>query len=186
MDEAVVRRLVIGECQGKLGDVLGKNGKDDLRRKITAYNTAARRSRWIVLIDLDSEADCAPPVRAQWIPVPSTGMCFRVAVRAVESWLFADQEAISKFLSISKTRVPSNADSIENPKQAMVGLARRSRRRDIREDMVPRPGSGRSVGPAYSSRMIEYVNASWRPQVAARSSDSLRRCLLRLQETFRR
>jgi hypothetical protein len=36
----------------------------------------------------------------------------------------------------------------------VVELARYSRRRDIREDMVPRPGSGRSVGAAYTSRLI--------------------------------
>jgi hypothetical protein len=36
-----------------------------------------------------------------------------------------------------------------NAKEAMVDLARRSRRRDIREDMMPRSGSERSVGPTY-------------------------------------
>jgi len=65
----------------------------------------------------------------------------------------------------------------------MVNLARASRRRDIREDLVPRPEGGRQVGPAYSSRLIEFVSGRWRPEIAARRAESLRRaiaCLKRL------
>ena len=46
--------------------------------------------------------------------------------------------------------------------------------------MVPRPGSGRLVGPAYASRLIEYAEAHWRPEVAGQCTDSLRRCRERL------
>jgi hypothetical protein len=185
VDEAVVRRLVLVECKGKLGNIHGKNGKPDLQRKINAYNSAAQRARWLVLVDLNNEADCVPPMKTRWVPIPSWGMCFRVAVRAVEAWLLADRETISRFLSIPLSLVPGNPEVVENPKQVMVNLARRSRRRDIREDMVPRPEGGRSVGPAYSSRMVEYVSSTWQPDVAAQSSESLRRCLVRLKEVIR-
>lgn len=70
----------------------------------------------------------------------------------------------------------------------MVEMARRSRRRDIREDMVPRPGSGRTEGPAYTSRLIEFVadvDHGWRPDVAALSSDSMDRCLQCLRRLVR-
>jgi hypothetical protein len=46
--------------------------------------------------------------------------------------------------------------------------------------MVPRPESGRQIGPAYTSRLIQFVEdtqAGWRPEVAAAVSDSLARCL---------
>jgi transposase len=46
-----------------------------------------------------------------------------------------------------------------------------------------RHGSGRPVGPAYASRLIEFASSSWRPEVAAQRADSLRRtidCLRRL------
>ena len=59
------------------------------------------------------------------------------------------------------------------------------RRKRIREYMVPRHGSGRQTGPAYVSRLIEYVDTTWRPDVAARHADSLQRaitCLRRLVE----
>jgi hypothetical protein len=64
----------------------------------------------------------------------------------------------------------------------VVQLVGQSRRREIREDMIPRPGSGRQVGPAYHSRLIEFVEKHWQPEVAARFSDSLRRCLTRVRQ----
>jgi len=186
VDEAVIRRLVVDHCMAEVGNVHGKNGKDDLRRNISAYNNAARHAPWLVLVDLDNEAECAPPMRTSWISSPTSGMCFRIAVHAIEAWLLADREAIAGFLSVGLMKVPQNPEEIDNPKRKMVELARQSRKREIREDMVPRPGSGRTVGPAYSSRMVEYANIAWRPPTAARSSESLRRCMVRLKEVIAR
>ena len=107
-------------------------------------------------------------------------MCFRVAVREVEAWLLGDHEKLATFLGVAVSRIPRDPEAEMDPKTTMVELARRSRRREIREDMVPRPESGRDVGPAYASRLIEFVvggEVSWRLDVASRSSESLRRCL---------
>ena len=179
VDEVVVKRL-ISQAGGVPGEVYGKNGKLPLRARINAYNSAARYRPWIVLVDLNHEANCAPDLCRAWLPTRSSKLCFRVAVREVEAWLLADREHISKFLSISKTRIPLNPELEENPKQVMVNLAAHSRRRNIREEMVPRPGSGREVGPAYTSRLIEFISTSqggWRPDIAAAYSQSLRRCI---------
>lgn len=181
VDEAVVRRL-IQHVGGELNRVYGKNGKAHLRQRIGGYNQAARISPWIVLVDLNRDADCAPPLLADWLPDPAPNMCFRVAVREVESWLLADRDRIARFLGVAVARVPSAPEVLDDPKRLMVELAVRSRRREIREDMVPRPGSGRPTGPAYASRLIEFIAAHWRPGVSARSSESLRRCLIRLRE----
>ena len=51
----------------------------------------------------------------------------------------------------------------------------------VRQDMVPREGSGRTEGPAYTSRLIEYATDRWRPDVAVRRADSLRRAVACLQ-----
>jgi hypothetical protein len=184
VDEAVLRRL-IRDAGATLGAVYGKNGKANLRRNLRGYNRAARWSPWMVLVDLDRDADCAPPLVTSWLPAPARHMRFRVAVRAVEAWLLADRERMASFLRVPQARVPREPESVEHPKRAMVDLARRSRRREIREDMVPRPGSGRAVGPAYTSRLIEFAYTDWRVDVAARNSDSLRRCRERLSELVR-
>lgn len=179
VDEAVVRRL-IAEVGGSPGKVFGKTGKSSLKNRIKSYNDAARFQPWFVLVDLDQDADCAPNLCRQWLPRISARLCFRVAVREVEAWLLADREQIAKFLSVSKASVPNDPESERDPKQIMVNLASRSRSREIREDMVPRPGSGRAIGPAYTSRLIEFVSsakAQWQPEAAAERSSSLRRCL---------
>ncbi len=183
VDEAVLRRLV-WHVRGSVKAVYGKNGKTHLRKQLAGYNQAARFSPWLVLVDLDREADCAPLFRAAWLPKPASLMCFRVAVREIEAWLLADRERIATFLGVAVSRVPPDPEAEPDPKRTVVDLARRARRREIREDMAPRPGSGRTVGPAYTSRLIEFAShatAGWRSEIAAKRADSLRRCLMRLR-----
>ena len=184
VDAAVVQKLIT-EYGGHPGTVYGQTGKDALKEKISGYNNAAHHSPWVVLVDLDRDADCAPLFRATWMPRPARLMCFRVVVRAVEAWLMADAQTLSAFLKVPRARIPAAPEEVVDPKRAMVDLARRSRNRAIRIDMVPREGSGRTTGPAYATRLIEYVQSRWRPVVAARNTESLRRavgCIRRLVE----
>jgi hypothetical protein len=185
VDEAVASRL-IAHAGGCPGPVYGKTGKPALRDKINGYNNAAKRAPWFVLVDLNGEAACPPPLRAAWLAVPAPRLCFRVAVRQVEAWLMADAETLAKYLRAPRGAVPTGPEALPNPKIEMVNVARRSRRKSIQQDMVPRPGSGRAVGSAYSSRLIEYATAYWRPEVAAHHAESLQRaiaCLRRLVES---
>jgi len=184
VDEAVVRRLIT-HVGGHPGPVHGKNGKPALHQKINGYNNAAKHTPWVVLVDLNSDAQCAPILRRNWLPTPAPQLCFRVAVRQVEAWLMADAETLADYLGVGRRQIPADPEELPNAKTEMVNLAHRSRRTVIRQDMVPRQGSGRSVGPAYSSRLIEYAERHWRPEVAAQHADSLRRaidCLTRFVE----
>jgi len=181
VDEAVFRRLV-RESEGHTGPVYRKNGKGALLSRLPGYNHAARFGPWFVLLDLDRDADCAPPFRDRWLGHPEPRMCFRIAVRSVEAWLMADGARMAQFLRVQPSLLPSAPDALSHPKQALIELVRQSPMRDLRADMLPRPGSGRVVGPAYSSRLIEFVEARWRPETAERRSDSLRRCVLRLKQ----
>jgi len=165
-----------------LGSIHGKNGKHSLRRGLVGYNAAARWSPWVVLIDLNRDENCAPPLRQALLPQPAPHMCFRVVVRAIESWLLGDRERLARFLSVPVNRIPQDPETLPHPKQTMVNIARRSRRRDIRKDMVPRSRSGRAVGPAYTSRLVEFAENHWRPQTAAGRVDSLGRCLRRIND----
>ena len=184
IDEAVVKRLIM-EAGATVGPVYGKQGKKPLRAGINGYNNAARHRPWIVLVDLNQDADCAPDFCRSWISEKSPKLCFRVAVREVEAWLLSDRKSIARFLSVPVSRVPTDPESEINPKQTMVNLAAISKRRSIREDMVPRRGSGRSVGPAYTSRLMEFIQSPeplWRPNHAANHSQSLQRCMRCLEQ----
>ena len=151
--------------------------KINLTRQLDGYNNAARRSPWLVLRDMDTDAECAPLLLKALLPDPASHMHFRIVVRAIESWLIADREEISRFLSIPIEHAPRDPDQLEDPKNTLVNLARKSRSRRIREDMVPRPDGHVKIGPAYTSRIIEYAESYWRPHEAAKHSDSLRRCV---------
>ncbi len=179
VDEAVVRRVV--EYVGlTCGTVYGKKGKAYLLRRLPQYNQAACFAPWLVVVDLDQDAECAPDLVRMTLPNPAGEMRFRVAVRATEAWLLADAENLAAFLGIPEARILSNPEEGMNPKATVINLARRSRRREIREDMVPREGSGARVGPGYAGRLIDFATTAdhlWRPEVAVRRSDSLRRCV---------
>lgn len=179
VDETLINR--IGEHLNVfISPVYGKKGKNFLKEKIEAYNNAARFNPWIVLVDLDYDQECAPPLIQSWLPSPGSNLSFRVAVRAVEAWNLADRERLGKFLNVKVSKIPPDPETIPNPKLEIVNLARQSKKSSIREDMVPRPKSGRKVGPAYTSRLIEFIEDTqngWRPDVAAQFSDSLSRCI---------
>jgi len=179
VDEAVLRRIV--EHIGlELGNVYGREGKQRLLRRLGGYNNAARVSPWVVLVDLDGDFGCAPAFVQHWLAAPSQYMRFRVVVQAIEAWLMADRQRISAALAINERRLPLDPDSVPQPKAVLVDLARHSKSRAIREEMVPRERSGRSVGPLYGARLRQFVldeASGWRPDEAAAHSNSLRRCM---------
>jgi hypothetical protein len=183
LDEALLRRIL--DYVGiSLRAVYGRKRKQFLLQSVNGYNNAARFTPWVILIDLDRDCDCAPPFAQKWLARPSAYMCFRVAVRTIEAWLLADRERLAQLLGVNVAWLPTDPDYLDDPKRELINLARRSRRRAVRDDLVPRQGSGRSVGPLYTTRMIEFLQdetAGWRLDQALRASDSLARCVIRLR-----
>ena len=179
IDTAVVRRIC-REFELEIAAVYGESGKDRLDGALAGYNAAARFGTWIVLRDLDTDAECAPSLRARLLAAPAPGMVFRIAVREIEAWLIADQRSFARYFSVPPVRIPNDPESIPRPKEYLVNLVRRSRSRTIREDVVPREGSKAQVGPGYAGRMIEYASSVWSPNEASMRSESLKRCLDRL------
>lgn len=115
LDEAVFRRMV-EDLEAMPGTVYGKLGKSFLLEKLQAYNRAARFSPWVILVDLDHDHDCAPPFKKSCLPNPAPFMCFRIAVREIESWLLADRERMAKFLDVNIHRIPHNPEELDSPK----------------------------------------------------------------------
>jgi hypothetical protein len=176
-DEAALHKIV-ASTGDELGQVHGRNGKTQILRNLAGYNYAARFEPWIVLIDLDKEA-CAVTSKSAWLTAPAELMCLRIAVRELEAWLLADRERFSSYFAVSIDLIPSAPDDLPDPKLTLINIIRRSRRRAIRQDMLPDPQLGQSIGPAYTSRIIEYISSDdgWRVEIAAIHSDSLRRAV---------
>jgi hypothetical protein len=181
VDDAILRRL-LRHTSLEPGPIQIKEGKQNLLARLSGYNNAARFSPWVVLLDLNSDAPCASEYRGNLLPAESDFMNLRIAVRQVEAWLLADRGHVARFLSVSAERIPRAPEGAVNSKLAMVNIARGSRSRAIVADMVPREGSGRSTGPAYPSRLIEFIDTRWDPDAAEQHSPSLSSCLNRLRQ----
>lgn len=187
IDEAVAQRLVL-DCGGSVSTIYGKTGNARLHSKVKAYNRAAVRFPWLVLIDLDTAESCAPSLRTKLLPTTAEFMCFRIAVREVEAWLLADREELSNYLSVPLEQVPLNPEAQADPKKVMIELAKASADRSIRKGMVPDPKSERHTGREYDSILADFARGPWRPHVAASNADSLRRslkCLRRMLSNYK-
>jgi len=180
-DEAVVRKILkaIKIFPGKF---YGLEGKGKIQRQLKGFANAAKFAPWLVLIDLDNDAPCAPELARTWSPENSPFLCFQVAVHEIEAWLLADRLNFSGFFGVPESSIPLVPDELSNPKKMVVDLVRRSSRKDMRETLVPSVTSGRSVGPAYASYMIEFSGKHWNPIEAAEHSKSLKRCLRSIRQ----
>lgn len=180
VDDAVLRRM-FDEVGLTALTIYNAGGKQSLRQRIRGFNLAARYADWVVVADLDHEFPCANEMVQTWLPRRNRRMRLRVAVREIESWLLSDRERLARFLAVPVSRIPLNPDEEDDPKRLIVDVARRSTKRAIREGMVPRPRSGRSVGTDYTALMIEFAQR-WNVRVACQVSSSLDRTVQRLGE----
>ena len=162
---------------------IGFQGKSDLERKAPELNRAANGITVFMLTDLDSPRDCPPRLIRSWIRGTLNPKFFlRVAVMEVESWVMADRIGFAAFLSVPLHRIPSPTDNILNPKEFLLSLARRSKKRAVREALVPAQGATLSVGNEYNTLLSEFIREHWNLERAASVSPSLKRTLDRLAQ----
>jgi hypothetical protein len=148
-----------------------------IKKRIGGFNNAAKGMAYFVLTDLDT-SECAPVLIRRWLDAPRhPNLLFRVAVREVEAWVLGCRASFAVFLGVPENRIPINADEVPNPKELVVNLARRSRKKDIRLDIVPQDGSTAKVGPNYNGRLMSFVERYWDPAVAKEGSLSLRKAV---------
>lgn len=183
LDEAVAHKL-ISYSGHTPGVSFGKRGLGYLQQRLPGFNArASYGSPILVLVDfMDTGLDCPPAVAAQWMPERSTRLLLRVAVREIESWLLADREGMAGFLGLSPALLPGSPETLRDPKQTLVNLARRSRRKAVRAALAPAPGISATVGPEYVATLQEFVAKQWRIEAARTVAPSLDRCLVRLAE----
>jgi len=161
-----------------------KRGFGDIKKQIPAMNNMANAGMLIfVLTDLD-QRDCSPNLIRDWFelndskPTLPEAFIFRVAEKEIESWLMADYESLSTFLSIPVANFPKDPDAIERPKQELLSILRRKARKRCFKEMIPEPGG--HVGPEYNPQLSVFVRDHWDVERASLRSNSLQRTLKKL------
>ena len=184
LGEQMLRVLLAQSGRGfQIGVVRGKQGSGYLKKNLLAFNNAAKGVAYFIFTDLDDKP-CASVLIEDWFNCSvadfpkyrTQNLLFQIAVREVESWIMADREAFAAFLGIAVSKIPVQTDSIPNPKEFLLGLAKKSRKRSLRDDLVPLPGDHRNTGPDYNGRLADFLHSgSWRAKVAESHSLSLAR-----------
>ena len=156
--------------------LLRKGGSGYLRKRMDNWKQLAQQ-RFIVLIitDLDRVA-CPVLLLDDWLGagrVCPENLLFRIAVREVESWLLADHHALAQLLG-QKIKPPTSPDVLPDPKQHLLGLAKKAPRA-VKEDLLALEGVIARQGLGYNRRLVDWVETEWCPQRAADRSPSLAR-----------
>ncbi|HZQ91362.1 MAG TPA: hypothetical protein VFA60_06190 [Terriglobales bacterium] len=183
LSESVISRvLAFVDRDYAVRTIYSRGGYGYLKKNIGGFNNAAKSVPYIILTDLNSYG-CPPELIEDWLRAPlSANLILRVAIREVEAWLLADRQAASRFLGVGLAAIPGDPESIRDPKEKLIEIARGSRRRQIRDDICPRPGSTSKIGPNYNAALSRFVASAWNPGLASANSPSLSKAIQRLRE----
>lgn len=178
LSEAVVNKLLDYTKQHCKKDYserkqYNKKGYGNIKREMKKYNGIAATYPVIVLVDLDS-TECAPKRVNEFIDfAKNENLVFRVAVREVEAWLFADRKNFASFLGVGMNKISTQPEDILYPKELLFRLARKSKKNAIKEDIPPELESGARIGKNYNGRLKEFVWIHWDIDKARLQSKSL-------------
>lgn len=183
--EAILKRIltdlnydmdvVIAICAG---------GRSKLQARVPALvRSACGGLPVIVCTDLDS-TPCIARIIDEWFPqgVPKK-MVFSVAIREADAWLLADP-GLSNYLA-SPGVTPLDPENVQDPKSTLIEIAKRSRKRDIKEEMVVAKGAVARVGPGYNRLLADFVRLEWDLALASQRCSALRRLIVRVSALVR-
>ena len=178
LSEAVLKQMLKqSQRPFPVGQCLNQRGYGKIKKIISGLNYAAKGMPYLVLTDLDN-AEGTLVIISEWLTQPKhPNLLFRIAVKEVEAWLLAHRAGFAQFLGISVDNIPGDADLIPDPKQLLINLARRSRKRKLREAIVPERNSTANIGKDYNGQLIQFVNKSWQVASAQTNSPSLERAM---------
>jgi|WetSurMetagenome_2_1015567.scaffolds.fasta_scaffold00077_12 hypothetical protein len=180
LSEAVIERLLkLSPMEISIVRRINGRGSGYIRSRIRSFFSAAvHQEPFLVLMDSDKE-DCALHLLDKLVPPGKRNRkcLFRIVIREIESWLLADTRGISQFLGISEAMISRRPETLADPKDHLIQLARRSKKKDIADALVPAPGTSVVVGPEYNQTLVPFVRNIWDINSAAKRSESLRRAV---------
>lgn len=135
-----------------------------------------------VLCIADTDQVCPIQWLKDWLPVGAPDTFFlRLAVPESESWVLADRQGASEFFKVSTAQIPADPELLRDPKREVLRLAKRSKVRLLREEMVS-TADVHKQGSGYNIHLSAFVRANWQARRASARSSSLNRAIQRLSE----
>lgn len=159
-----------------------QGGAGTLRKNMPKYNNLAKKFPVIILTDLDN-ANCVVEFKNNWLKgiKVEQNLHLRIAIRESESWLLADKFNLAKWLEISENLILDNPEILPDPKQHFLTIIKKSKNRDLKEDLLPAKNNKSLVGLAYNYQVTKFVEQHWNPDKAMQNSDSLKRLVKVIQ-----
>lgn len=162
-------------------NLLVANGCGPFKGMIEKMNSVAWNVMPVLMLADADQATCVVTQRNQWIPTnPAPKFSLRLAVREAETWILADHEGLSEFANFSVALMDRSPDQLNDPKQELLRSIRRSKRRDLRDEMLPKKGAKNLVGLGYNLHLTRFVREFWNAERAAQRSPSLARSIPRV------
>lgn len=176
------RAIITQVCpQSNISSEINTGGFGKFREKIASLNALAAHMPVLMIADGDQH-HCVVAQRSSWLPDNvHQNLILRLAVRETESWVLADHAAWSQFAEVSVAKIPPSPDDLPDPKQSLLNLLVKSKKRVLREEMLPVKNSSAKVGLGYNVHMATFVRTAWSALRAAERSSSLRRAIASLE-----
>jgi hypothetical protein len=184
IEQAAQRIIAVENPDLVVSNIMGRRGFSYFQNRVDQIRRSATSLKFLVFLDGDElGATCPSDAINQWFQSRHpNNIHVRFAFHEVESWLLSDKHNLAAFLNISVSIIPPAGDGVRNTKELLIQLARRSRSREIVQDLVPPPGFTSTVGPAYNSRVSEFIQTRWDVRAAAAENESLARACRRVAE----
>lgn len=156
-------------------------GVTKLVKAFPRYSQFARNGAHVLCI-ADSDGKCPANLILEWLPNgrPSR-LLLRVAVSEGESWALGDRQGVAGFFQVPLSSVPAAPDQLPDAKRELLRIAKRSRVRQFRDEMLS-PAMADRQGAGYNVHLKRFVKTTWNPLAAEQQSPSLRRAMDRVRE----
>lgn len=155
-------------------------GVTKLLPALSRYADQARHVRPVLCI-ADTDKRCPVHLIADHLPPDSPpGFFLRLAVPEAECWVLADRTAVATYFQISPQAIPGDPEQLADAKQEVLRLAKKSKVRRVREEMVAGTNPLKQ-GSGYNLHLRTLVSTEWSAGRAAGNSPSLQRTITRLR-----
>ena len=161
-------------------------GSGYLKTHLQAFIHSSRSTPFFVLLDSDNEGCAKKMLDSLSLKAPPYNFILRIAVHEVESWILADYDNFLKVINVKSGHCPVNTDTIKQPKEYILNLARKSASSMIKKSLLPTKDGGALQGPGYNSVMVRFALEKWDIFNASLRSESLKRAVLHLKSFCKR